>query len=293
DVDRLFDAIDELNDQVTRARETGDLKLRAKVKGRRVVGAATKQRIRATLRSALNRAIREQLIEVNVAALVELPSGKAPKALVWTDERITQWRNDLVAHTEEMDARRKRQARLEPHKRIGERINRLDAYIGAPRPSRVMVWTPALTRRFLERARRHRLYAQYHLIAFRGLRRGEACGLRWADLDLDNATATIRWQITQIGDETFQGKPKTEAGEATITLDSATIKVLRAHRAQQNTDRLAAGDAWVETGYVFTTPTGQPLRPNEVTEQFEQLSMETGLPPIRLHDLRHGAATFL
>ncbi|GGV45146.1 site-specific integrase [Actinomadura cremea] len=293
DVDRLFDAIDELNDQITRARETGDLKLRAKVKGRRVVGAATKQRIRATLRSALNRAIREQLIEVNAASLVELPSGKAPKALVWTDERITQWKHDLAAHTQTMDARRKRQARLEPHKRIGERINRLDAYIGAPRPSRVMVWTPALTRRFLERARRHRLYAQYHLIAFRGLRRGEACGLRWAELDLDTGAATIRWQITQIGDETFQGKPKTEAGEATITLDSATIKVLRAHKAQQNTDRLAAGDAWTETGYVFTTPTGQPLRPNEVTEQFEQLSMETGLPPIRLHDLRHGAATFL
>ncbi|MFV2180103.1 hypothetical protein ACFHW3_44200, partial [Actinomadura sp. LOL_011] len=91
---------------------------------------------------------------------------------VWTDERITQWKHDLAAHTQTMDARRKRQARLEPHKRIGERINRLDAYIGAPRPSRVMVWTPVLTRRFLERARRHRLYAQYHLIAFRGLRRG-------------------------------------------------------------------------------------------------------------------------
>ncbi|MFV2179630.1 tyrosine recombinase XerC [Actinomadura sp. LOL_016] len=293
DVDRLFDAIDELNDQITRARETGDLNLRAKVKGRRVVGPATKQRIRATLRSALNRAIREQLIEVNAAALVELPSGKAPKALVWTDERITQWKHDLANHTEKMDDRRKRQARLEPHKRIGERINRLDAYIGAPRPSRVMVWTPALTRRFLERARKHRLYAQYHLIAFRGLRRGESCGLRWADLNLDNATATIRWQITQIGDETFQGKPKTEAGEATITLDSTTIKALRTHKAQQNIERLAAGDAWIETGYVFTTPTGQPLRPKEVTEQFEQLSMETGLPPIRLHDLRHGAATFL
>ncbi|OLT30488.1 hypothetical protein BJF79_09575 [Actinomadura sp. CNU-125] len=80
---------------------------------------------------------------------------------------------------------------------------------------------------------------------------------------------------------------------ATITLDSTTIKVLRSHKAQQNTERLAAGDAWGETGYVFTTPDGRPLRPNEVTEQFEQLSMETGLPPIRLHDLRHGAATFL
>ncbi|MEO3830334.1 site-specific integrase [Actinomadura sp. B10D3] len=293
DVDRVFDANDELNEQITMARESGDLTLRAKVKGRRVVGPASKQRIRATLRSALSKAVKQRLVEVNVAALVELPSGKAPKALVWTDERITHWEKSFTAHTELMNARRKRQSRLEPHKRIGERINRLDAYVGAPRPSKVMVWTPALTRKFLARARHHRLYTQYHLIAFRGLRRGESCGLRWPDLDLRNGTATIRWQITQIGSDTFEGKPKTEAGEATISLDSTTIKELRAHKARQNAERLAAGDAWIETGFVFTTPTGQPTNPNDVTEQFEQLSMEAGLPPIRLHDLRHGAATFL
>ena len=293
DVDRIFDAIDELNQQVIRARETCDPRLRAKVKGRRVVSAASKQRIRATLRAALNKAIRERLIEINVASLVELPSGKAPKALVWTDERITQWEHDFAAHIQTMNARRKRMSKLEPHKRIGDRINRLDAYIGAPRPSPVMVWTPALTKQFLARARHHRLYAQFHLIAFRGLRRGESCGLRWADLDLNAGTAAIRWQITQIGPDTFEGKPKSDAGEATISLDSTTIKELRAHKARQNTERLAAGDTWTETGFVFTTPTGQPVNPNDVTEQFEQLSMEAGLPPIRLHDLRHGAATFL
>lgn len=292
-VDAVFETIDELNERIIQARESGDLKLRAMVKGRRVVGPATKQRIRATLRSALNKAIQQRLIEVNVAALVELPSGKAPKALVWTDERVTGWESDFTAHIEKMNARRKHMSKLEPHKRIGEKINRLDAYIGAPRPSPVMVWTPALTRKFLDRARGHRLYAQYHLIAFRGLRRGESCGLRWVDLDLRNATAAIRWQITQIGPETFEGKPKTDAGEASVSLDTATIKELRAHKARQNTERLAAGEAWTETGYVFTTPTGEPVNPAEVTEQFEQLSMEAGLPPIRLHDLRHGAATFL
>ncbi|WP_067459753.1 site-specific integrase [Actinomadura macra] len=212
---------------------------------------------------------------------------------MWTPERITAWESDFAAHTETMNARRKHQAALEPHKRIGEKINRLDAYIGAPRPSPVMVWTPTLTKQFLDRARGHRLYAQYHLIAFRGLRRGESCGLRWSDLDLKNGVAAIRWQITQIGTDTFEGKPKSDAGEATISLDTTTVKELRAHRARQNTERLAAGATWIETGYVFTTPTGQPVNPADVTEQFEQLSMEAGLPPIRLHDLRHGAATFL
>ena len=61
----------------------------------------------------------------------------------------------------------------------------------------VTVWTPAQTARFLNAIRGHRLYAAYHLIALRGLRRGEAAGLRWCDLDLDAATAIISCQLQQ------------------------------------------------------------------------------------------------
>jgi integrase len=293
DVDAVFDAIDESNELITHARASADPDLRAMVKGRRVVGAATKQRIRATLRSALNKAIKERKIDINVAALVELSSGKAPKALVWTQARIAEWRRSHAAYVEEMEKRKKRLSEREPHKRHGTRITRLDAYIGAPRPSRVMVWTPELTALFLRRAKLHRLYAMYYLITFRGLRRGEACGLRWSDVDLQQGVATVRWQITQLGGGTDQGKPKSEAGEGQVTLDTQTIKVLRAHRMRQNTERLAAGMAWVESGFVFTTEMGEALYPAYVTGQFEQLCMEAALPPIRLHDLRHGAASIL
>jgi integrase len=293
DVASVFDAIDELNDIITEARESADPALRAKVKGRRLVGAATKQRIRATLRAALNKAIRERRIDLNVASLVELPSGKRPKALVWTPERITEWNAAFKRHIAAMEQRKKRLASLEPDRRHGTRVNRMDAYIGTPRPSPVMVWTPEHTTVFLERARRHRLYAQYHLIAFRGLRRGESCGLRWPDLDLDEGIATVRWQIVQNGTDRDQGQPKSEAGERQVSLDKHTIKELRAHKARQNLERLVAGPGWQETGFVFTTETGAPLDPAQVTEQFELLAMEVGLPPIRLHDLRHGAATIL
>ncbi|MEO3827372.1 tyrosine-type recombinase/integrase [Actinomadura sp. B10D3] len=293
DVDSMFEAIDELNETITAARHSGDPKLRAKVKGRRVVGAATKHRIRATLRAALSKAIKERRIDLNVASLVELPSGKAPKPLVWTDERIAEWRRSHHDHIQEQETRKRRLAKLEPGMRHGTRFNRLDAYIGAPRPSRVMVWTPELTNTFLRRTRGHRLYALYYLIAFRGLRRGESCGLRWADIDLDGKVLTVRWQITQLGSTTREGKPKSEAGEGQVSLDRETVKALRAHKSRQNTERLAAGDAWQETGHVFTTQIGQPLHPALVTEQFEQLSMEAGVPPIRLHDLRHGAASIL
>ncbi|WP_412520882.1 hypothetical protein K8Z49_23155 [Actinomadura madurae] len=202
---------------------------------------------------------------------------------MWADERIAQWERDFAAHIQTMNARRRRQANS--NRTSGSGRTSTDwtptsvprAYLGSwcgPRPDQQV----------LRRARGHRLYAQYHLIAFRCLWRGESCGLRWTDVDLANGTAAIRWQITQIGVDTFEGKPKSEAGEATVSLDSITVKELRAHKARQNAERLAAGDRWTETGYAFTTPTSQPVDPNDVTEQFEQLSMETGLPPIRLHD---------
>ncbi|MGI5486373.1 site-specific integrase [Microtetraspora malaysiensis] len=162
-----------------------------------------------------------------------------------------------------------------------------------PRPSAVMVWTPEQTGAFLSAARTHELYALYHLIALRGLRRGEACGLRWSDVDLKTGIITVRWQITQLGWTTDHGQPKSEAGERHVALDSATIKVLRGHRKDQQRWRLARGGDWVENDFVFTQDNGQPLHPARVTDQFERLAQQASLPPVRLHDLRHGAATLI
>ncbi|MGH3156228.1 MAG: site-specific integrase [Streptosporangiaceae bacterium] len=144
---------------------------------------------------------------------------------------------------------------------------------------------------FLTLARRNRLYALYHLIAFRGLRRGEACGLRRADTDLATATTSVRWQITQIGWATAQGAPKSDAGERPVALDTQTVTVLRAHRQRHDAERDQAGAAWTQTGFEFTNPDGSALHPAAVTYTFEQIAYLAGLPPIRLHDLRHGAAT--
>jgi integrase len=280
DVASVFEAIDELNDTLSKARTSGDPAARAAVKGRRPVGPATKQRIRATLRSALGTYMKQHpgLLEVNAAALVDLPSGKRPRPLVWTDERVRAWQRDF-------------ESRLAAARAGGRRVSPLDVWVATPRPSPVMVWTPAQTKVFLDCARRHRLYALYHLIAYRGLRRGEACGLRCADTDLAAAVSTIRWQITQLGWAVEQAPPKSEAGERQVALDAQTVAVLRAHRRQQDLEKKGAEGAWHDTGFEFTTETGEPLHPAFVTGQFEHLAYLAGLPPIRLHDLRHFAAT--
>lgn len=76
-----------------------------------------------------------------------------------------------------------------------------------------------------------------------------------------------------------------------VALDPATIAALRAHRRAQE------HDAWVRgiilSGYVFTTLDGGPLCPEHLTRTFNKLVADVGLPPVRLHDLRHGAATLM
>jgi len=220
----------------------------------RIYSAAMLQRIRATLRAALNAAIREGLIRDNPARRVELANPRRPHAVVWTDRRVTDWQ------------------------RTGER------------PA-VAVWTAAQLAYFLRAARTERLYPLWWLVALRGLRRGEACGLRWADVDLERQCLSITQQITYVDGELIVSEPKSLASRRVVALDPATVHVLREQARRQRADAAAAGDRWHDTGYVFTRPDGTPVLPNSVTQRTRHLIRRTGLPPVRLHDLRHGAAS--
>src|SRR6266851_3852078 len=166
------------------------------------ISAATLTRIRATLRAALNAAIRRGLITGNPASRAELPRPRRPRAVVWTPYRVGQWR------------------------RSGER------------PA-VAVWTARQTAQFLDSIRWHRLYAAYHLIA----------------------------------------------------LDRTTIAALAEHRHRQRAEAAAYGPGYRDSGYVFTCLNGDPMAPDRLTRTFKKLTALVGLPPVRLHDLRHGAAS--
>jgi integrase len=170
----------------------------------RNVGPATKQRIRAALRAALNAAVAQRIVTFNAASHVELPSGRSPKPLVWTDERVEWWCT------------------------TGER------------PSPVMVWTPEQTGRFLDHAAGDRLYGLFQLIAYRGLRRGEARGLQWTEIDLDAGTLTVRRQLLVVRGVLMEGPPKSRAGERDIALDRGTVGLLEARRARQRASRTAS-----------------------------------------------------
>src|SRR5215472_5139101 len=116
------------------------------------------------------------------------------------------------------------------------------------------VWTVAQLRLFLETARQHRLFAFFHLAAYTGARRGELLNLQWSAVDLDGKKITITGSTAVIGGKRVTGTTKSGRTRV-VTIDDATVAVLRQHRADQASDQLRAGDFWRGTmdGYVFTT----------------------------------------
>lgn len=102
---------------------------------------------------------------------------------------------------------------------------------------------------------------------------------------------TVSSQLSQVGWAIEFGEPKSEASGRVVSLDTETTEVLRAHGKRQARARRVLGQSWVDSGLVFTDIDGSPLHPAKVTDQFQELAAEAGLPPIRLHDLRHDAAT--
>ena len=153
------------------------------------------------------------------------------------------------------------------------------------------VWTARQTAEFLASIQDHRLYGAYHLIALRGLRRGEAAGLRWCDVNLEGKAAVISQQLQQYDGRLAVCPPKTAHSSRVIALDRTTVAALAEHRDRQRAEAAAYGPGYHASGYVFTNLNGDPMAPDRLTWMFRALAAQAGLPPVRLHDLRHGAAS--
>jgi integrase len=229
------------------------------------LAAATVDRIRATMRSALNAAVREGLLPACPLAYVKVARPVRPHPVVWTDERVTAWRH------------------------------------GGARPP-VAVWTLPQLVRFLAGIENDRLAAMWWLVALRGLRRGEIAGLTIGDLDAAARELTVSRQQLALPGELSCGPPKSRASRRTIALDADCARRLAEHTARQADEtpaggprrrdgRARTGPAWNPGRAMFTYADGRPVRPEYITHRFAKLTRELGLPPIRLHDLRHQAAT--
>jgi integrase len=169
-----------------------------------------------------------------------------------------------------------------------------------PRPAsspEMRTWSAAELSTFLGTVADDRLVGAWWLLATTGMRRGEVLGLRWSNVDLDAGSLRIvRTLVTTDARRKGQpgtawGTPKTAKGRRSVALDAVTVVAVRQHRARQLAERLAAGEAYDDGDLVVCLADGTPLHPKTLSYMFERETKRAGLPPIRLHDLRHTHAT--
>ena len=127
-----------------------------------------------------------------------------------------------------------------------------------------------------------------------GLRRGELCGLEWADVDFTRGTLSIQRNSLYLpGKGLYTDTPKTKSSARTIRLPSPCIPLLEQHRAWQEEYRISLGDQWIESGRLFTSADGSPIHPDTLTSWFSGFVKRHNLPKVTLHGLRHTNASLL
>ena len=156
-------------------------------------------------------------------------------------------------------------------------------------------WNRVEVSGFLAVAKDDVLYPIFYLMLALGLRRGEVLGLSWDDVNFDEGTVRIRQALTMPGDNDTPviKAVKTPKSRRTLYLSRDVLSVLSARRDSQKADRVYLGNAWTDSGLVFTTSLGTPLHPRNLTRTFKRLIKEVkpDLKEIRVHDLRHTYAS--
>lgn len=166
-----------------------------------------------------------------------------------------------------------------------------------------VILTPSQLRHFLRVADGDGYSPLWLLLVQTGLRRGEALGLRWQDIDWERKRLHVRQCVEVLNGAAHLTTPKTAAAMRSVTLFAESVAALAAHRKRQVERRLAAGPAWQDNDLIFCTPTGGPLNPNNVLRNLAVITRKANavpdvaeaarLPRFHVHDLRHTHATHL
>ena len=157
----------------------------------------------------------------------------------------------------------------------------------------VDAWEEVDVQRFLDATASHRWGAPLRLATLYGLRRSELLGLPWSAVDLKAGTVRIEQALIEVSGNVEWSSGKNERSRRTIPIDPATAKALAAHRRFQAEERMAAGPAWIDTGLVVTTKTGNRVSPSNFDQTLARLVHKAGVPRLTSHGLRHTAATHM
>jgi integrase len=170
--------------------------------------------------------------------------------------------------------------------------NPMDA-VDSPHVEKPMMRTLDLGQaaRLIEDARRSSLFIPILLALTCGLRRGEICALKWANVDLDKATLTVIESMEQTRAGIRLKRPKSGRGRI-VDLSELAVTELRKHRAQQESKLEQLGARLTRDSFVYVMWNGEPVKPDTFTTMWGQWSAGRK-PRVRFHDLRHAHATHM
>jgi integrase len=154
-------------------------------------------------------------------------------------------------------------------------------------------WTAAEARQFLAVVKPDPLYAAFVVLIFYGLRRGEALGLRWDDINFDAGTIQVRQQLQRIRGQLLVSPVKTRAGQRDLPLLDVVSQALKLQAERQAAYRADMGAAWPNTNLVFTTRTGRPIEPRNLVRSFRRICDTNKIRIIKVHHLRHTIGSLL
>lgn len=146
-------------------------------------------------------------------------------------------------------------------------------------------WTPTEARHYLNSIREHRLYGLFLIFFQYGLRRGEATGLRWKDIDFEQNLIRVRQQVYAVGSTFKIGELKTPQSRRDLALTQHLKEVLMKEyerRGQPDGEEL-----------LYLSVRGNHLDGRSLLQFFQKSAWEADLKPITLHEIRHTVATML
>ena len=152
-------------------------------------------------------------------------------------------------------------------------------------------YTPEQLGTLLDKAVGTRIELPVYICAYLGLRRGELCGLRWSDVDLEHKTITIENTRTQAGKKEIEKGTKTASSTRTLYLPDTLCDMLKAAKEHQQACSAEYKNAYDDNDYVVVMEDGRPFRPNYLSELFGKFLADNDLPKIVLHELRHTFAS--
>jgi integrase len=168
------------------------------------------------------------------------------------------------------------------------RLEERRAEVRAPEPSEVQALLSAAEAEDL------RIAVFLRVLAATGVRRGEACALRWNDLDLERDVIIVDEGVIAAKGGVMVKAPKTRASVRTLACDAHTTTALLALRAEQERLAAAGEETLPDDAFVFSASPGGslPPHPDAMSHALARIRDRAGLAAdIHLHSLRHFNAT--